>query len=781
MPTGKSSAIHWKKTMNANISQELERKPEASGDPAETLELVRYWRAINRRRVGITLFVIAVGVIASLYAYSLRPVYSGTATVLLDPVRKKGVTQEEMYESWAGTARDYYLTQIEIMKSRDLADRLVRVLNLAKHPDYDPRHIREKGWFASTLDLLRPAGAAPGAAPKEEDIIEAVTAQVMGAVSLQPVRNTQIVKLSFDTHDPVLAERVPNTLAMIYVVSDLEARGDESRRSWSFLAAQAQELKKKLADSERDLQQFRESQKVVIAKGISVSDAARRLEDVTSNLDEARRKRMAAESVFRQVSAAAQGQSSDALETLAVLQANPVLLQLKQSLVEAEKRYAEASRRYGPEHPRMVTAQVDLKGSQEGVRRQIATLVHTATKELEAAKANEAGVEQSQARAKSEAQVFNRAEFSLARLERDVESNRKLYEAFMQRTKEIGVGDMRQAIARVVDAATTPKSPSGPNVRRIVLLAMLGALVFAVAVALLLARLDNKIRTGYDLETKLDVKAAGVLPLMKFTADAPLERIVVDDNANTFAEGVRTIRSVVQLSTVDSPLKTVLVTSSLPDEGKTTVASNLALAYAQLKKTVLIEADMRKPRLARLLDLEPNHAGLSDFVSGDKKLEECLHAVRGTTLFALPAGRIPLNPLEMLSSQRFADAIEALRKTYDVMVIDSPPMQIVSDALVLSRFCTAVLFVVKADSTPYPLARESLMRLHRVKAPLLGAVLNRFDVERAQKYYDDYSGLEAHYYNKYGSTGYTYGVTNPAGTPTRVTPLARLKNFVKKA
>lgn len=772
--------------MQATSQQEFERASAPTGDPAETLELVRYWRAINRRRAGIVLFIIAVGVIASLYAYSLRPVYRGTATVLLDPVRKKSVTNEEMYEGLMGTPRDYYLTQIEIMKSHDLADRLVRVLNLSRHPDYDPRHVKEKGWFESTLDLLRQAttpAAAPAAAPKEEDIIEGVTSRVMGAISVQPVRNTQIVKLSFDSHDPVIAERVPNTLAMIYVVSDLEARGEESKLSWSFLARQADELRKKLADSERELQQYRESQKVVIAKGISVSDAARRLEDATSNLGEARKKRMDAESVYRQVSAAAQGPSSEALETLAVLQANPVLLRLKESLIEAEKRYNEASKRYGSEHPRLVSAQADLKQSQDAVRRQITSLVQIVTKELEAAKANEASVEQAAGRAKSEAQVFNRAEFSLARLERDVESNRKLYEAFMQRSKEVGAGDMRQAIARVVDAATTPKSPSGPNVQRIIMLAMLGALVFAVAVALLLERLDNRIRTGYDLETKLDIKTAGVLPLMKATPDAPLERIVVDDNANTFAEGVRTVRSVVQLSTVDSPLKTVLVTSSVPDEGKTTVASNLALAFAQVKKTVLIEADMRKPRLAHLLGLEANHAGLSDFVSGDKKLEECLHAVKGSTLCALPAGRIPLNPLEMLSSQRFADAIEALRKMHDVVVIDSPPMQMVSDALVLSRFATAVLFVVKADSTPYPLARESIIRLHRVKAHVLGAVLNRFDVARAQKYYDDYSGLEAHYYNKYGSTGYayTYGVTDPAGTPIRVTPLARLKNFVKRA
>lgn len=761
--------------------QEFSREPAPTGDPAETLELVRYWRAINRRRTGIILFIIAVGIVASLYAYSLRPVYRGTASVLLDPVRKKSVTNEDMYEAMTATTRDYYLTQIEVMKSRDLAERLVRVLNLSRHREYDPRQSQEKSWFGSVLPALRPA--VPAVAPKEEDIIDGVTSQVMGGLSFQPVRNTQIVKISFEAHDPVLAERVPNTLAMIYVVADLEARSEESRRSWSFLASQANDLKKKLAESERDLQQYRESQKIVIAKGISVSDAARRLEDATNSLTEARKKRGDAESVYRQVTAAAKGQSTDALEALAVLQANPVLLRLKESLIEAEKRYNEASKRYGPEHPRMVSAQADLKQSQDAVRRQIGTLLQTVAKELEAAKSNEANLEQTVSRAKSDAQVFNRAEFSLARLERDVESNRKLYEAFMQRTKEVGAGDMRQAIARVMDPALTPKAPSGPNTQRIVMLAMLGALVFSVAVALLLERLDNKIRTGFELESKLDLKTAGVLPLMKSDPDTPLERIVVDDNANTFAEGVRTVRSVVQLSTVDSPHKVVLVTSSVPDEGKTTVASNLALAFAQVKKTLLIEADMRRPKLARLLKIEPHHPGLSEFVSGEKTLEQCISPIAGSTLCAVPAGRIPLNPLEMLSSQRFADALDALKDMYDVVVIDSPPMQLVSDAMVLSRLTTAVLFVVKADSTPYPLARESIIRLHRVKAPLLGAVLNRFDVERAQKYYDDYSGLEAHYYNKYGSDGhaYTYGVANPVGGPTRVTPLRRLKNFVKRA
>ena len=741
--------------MNTLGERELVTTPAQSEDPAETLDLVRYWRAVNRHRLGIILFVVAVGVLATVYAYSLAPVYRGTATVLLDPVRKKGVTNDELFAEYSGTTRDYFLTQTEIMKSRDYAERLVRVLNLTRHPEYDPRRPQEKGWMASMLESLR--GTASGNSPNEEDIRDGVVARVMGQFSFQPIRNTQLVKVSFDSHDPLLAERAPNTLSMIYIVADLDARTEEARNSTSFLSAQSDELKKKLTDSERELQQYRESQKIVVTKGLSLSGATRRLEEITTSLEDARKKRSDAELTYRQVSAAAQaqGQSAMALESLAVVQRNPALLRLREIEVEAERKLADASKRYGPEHPRMVSAQADLKAAQDAARRQISTLVQTVAKEYEIAKAAEAALEQAHARSKSEAQVFNRAEFSLARLERDVESNRRLYEAFIQRSKEVRTGDMRQAIARVVDPALTPKVPSGPNIRNIIALAMFGALLFAMAIALLLERLDNKLRTSDELESRLDVKAIGVLPRMKTSASTPLERIVLDDNANTFSEAIRTVRSVVQLSTLDTPHKTVLVTSSVPSEGKTTVACNLALAFSQVKKTLLIEADMRRPGIRRLLGMEPSHAGLSEYVSGNMGIEQCIFPVNGSTLSVLHSGTVPLNPLEMLSSQRFADAMRSLQETFEVIVVDSPPTQLVSDAMVLSRFATAVLFVVRADRTPYTLARRSILRMHGINAPVLGAVLNQFDVEKALKYHRDYSGLEAHYYRGYGYTAYS--------------------------
>jgi capsular exopolysaccharide synthesis family protein len=749
--------------MNTIGHRDLYLPPPKADGQSQAHELVRYWRAINRHRLGIFLLVVAVGVLASVYSFSLQPIYRGTATVMLDPVRKKSVSNEEILDSMAGTPRDYYLTQIEIMKSRDYAERLVRVLNLTRHPEYDPRQQREsKGWFASLVERFRPSAVEarpqPAAnAASDDDILDGVVSRVMGGISITPSRNTQLVKVSFDTSDPVLAERVPNALSMIYIVADLEAKSGAARQSMSFLSEQAEKLKRQLADSERELQQFRESQKIVVTKGLSLTDATRRLEGLTASLEDARRKRSDAELLYKQVTTATRGQGGESLETLPVLQRDPVLQRLKETEAEAERKASEASKRYGPEHPRILSVQSDLKIAREAVRRQVAAVAESVTKEFEIAKANEAALTQAHSRATQEAQVFNRTEFPLTRLERNVESNRRLYEAFIQRANEVRIGDVQQPIARIVDLARTPGGPSGPDRRRIVMLWMFGALFAGIGIALFLTLLDKGIKTGLDLESRLEVKAVGVLPRMKSTPDAPLDRMVVDDNSNTFSEGVRTIRSDVQLSTLDSPHKVVLVTSTIPGEGKTTVACNLAFAFAQVKKTLLIEADMRRPKVARALKLEQHHPGLSEFVSGDIGIEQCVHPVDDTGLYVLQSGKVPLNPLEMLSSHRFADAMESLKAMFDVIVIDSPPVELVSDSMVLSRFANAVLFVVKADHTPYPLARHSLIRLRRVGAPVLGAVLNYFDVEKAHRYYGDYSSFGTEYYYR------NYGYQNRPG------------------
>ena len=742
------------------------------GDPAPP-DVVRYLRTLNRYKWGILMVVIAVGMLAAMYASSLRPVYRATATVMLEQGKPKLVSTQELFEAYNGSSsRDYFLTQFEIIKSRELAERLVRVMKLTQHPEYDPRQ-RAKPWYADWVpaQFLPPAS---GKALNEEALEESVVAQVMANISLQPVRNTQLVKLSFDSHDPVLAERVPNTLAMIYIVADLEARGDTTRRSMSFLRDQAEELKQKLNESERALQVFREQEKIVVAKGVSVSGAIRQLEELESALDGARKKRLDAEARYNQVNAARQAEPGVALESLSVVQNNSVVARFKEAEAEAERRVSETSKRYGPEHPKMVAAQSDLKAVQDNVRRQVGMVVESVLKDYEVAKANEASLERALTRAKAESQEYNRKEFTLARLERDVASNRQLYDLFTQRAKETNTGDVPSAIARVIDTAVLPKAPFGPNKRNIIGIAMLVALAIAVSIALLLEQLDITVKTSHEVEAKLEVKAVGVLPRMRLAPGARIERLFIDENNGSFAEGIRSIRSDLLLSGIDSPHKVVLLTSSLPEEGKTTVACNLAFAFSQIKKTLLVEADMRRPKIARVLGSDSHRAGLSELVAGSAPLDECVYPADDSNLWVLQSGRVPLNPLELISSHRFADVMETLKQAFEVIVIDTPPLQLVSDALVLSQYATSIVYVVKSDSTPYPLARHGLTQMKRVSEPTLaglGAVLNQLDIDKANKYYGEYKGYGGRYYRKYG-----YGSdATMAGTETAGAAVAEHK------
>jgi capsular exopolysaccharide synthesis family protein len=705
----------------------------------ESLDLVRYWRAIARNKWRILSLALLVGLLATLYAYSLTPVYRGTATVLVEGSRPaKSAAAEELYIAYGGTTRDYYLTQFEIIRSREFAERLVRVMGLVRHPEFDPRQA-PKPWYAS--------GKSGGAAPTDQDLEEGVVDSVMGRTSLQPVRNTQLVKVSFDAKDPELAARVPNTLATIYIVADMESRLEATRRTTEFLGKQAEGLKEKLAQSERALQQYREREKIVEAKGVSMAGASRQLEDLSSSLIDARRKRADLEAAYEQVNAA---KSADALDALPFVLRHPLVQQAKQTEAEAERRLGDASKRYGPDHPRMVAAQADVKAAQENLRRQVNTVASGVAKDYELARANEAAIERALGRTKGDIQLQNRKEFELQSLERDVAANRQLYDQFMQRAKESRVGEMTSPIARIVDEARPPKGPVGPNKRMIIGLSVLAALLAGVALSLLIERLNNTVKASHEVESKLGVRSIGVLPITRSSLEAPLERMYTESNQNAFSESIRTIRSSVLLSGLHAKSRIVLLTSSIPEEGKTTLAINLAFAFSQVKKTLLVEADMRRPKFARVLEQDRHRPGLSELVAEGLPVSECVYQVPESNLYVLQSGRVPSNPLELISSKGMELAVERLREEFEMIVIDSPPVQLVSDAVMLSQLASSVLFVVRADTTPYPVARHALNRLHRVDAPVLGVVLNQIDLEKADSYYGEYSGYGNRYYRKYG-------------------------------
>jgi succinoglycan biosynthesis transport protein ExoP len=438
-----------------------------------------------------------------------------------------------------------------------------------------------------------------------------------------------------------------------------------------------------------------------------------------------------------------------------------LVAEAKRLSTEASRKLTEVSQRYGREHPRFVQAESDARSASENLQRQIELVVAGVTSEYERARSTEKMLENSLAAARGSVQSVNRKEFELGRYERDVDSNKQMYDMFIKRSKETNVGgDLQTTVARVVDYAVKPNLPIKPKKSMIIGIALVVGLAVGVMLALLLELLDNTLKNSEDVEVRLKQPLLTIMPMLSKT-DAERKvsgRIVLDSPNSLYAEAIRTARTGVLLSSVDMPSRTIVVTSSVPGEGKTTFSSNLAMAHALTKKTLLIDADMRRPSVSKCYGLDPNANGLSELVAGTAKLADCLHQIEGTNLMVMTSGIIPPNPLELLHSERFGHTLDALSKHFEIVIIDSPPVELVSDAAVIAARTSGVIFVTRAQRTPYPLARKSLARLRRAHGHIIGVVLNALDIDKAEKYYGDYSGYGKHGYGNYSSTyGGTYG------------------------
>jgi capsular exopolysaccharide synthesis family protein len=433
----------------------------------------------------------------------------------------------------------------------------------------------------------------------------------------------------------------------------------------------------------------------------------------------------------------------------------------KRQAAEAVRRLAETSQRYGKEHPKYMQADSDSKSANENLQRQIELVVGGINHEFERARSTEKTLEGALGAARGSVQNINRKEFELGKFEREVESNRQMFDMFMKRAKETNVaGDLQTTVARVVDPAALPTSPIKPKKSLIVAVALFMGLLVGAMLALLIEVLDNTLKNTEDVEARLKQPLLTVLPLLadKDSIRNMSGQLVVGAPNSLYSEAVRTARTGVLLSSVDLASRVLVITSSVPGEGKTTFSSNLALAHSFTQRTLLIDADMRRPGVAKAHDLDTGAAGLSELVAGTAQLKECLQQVKGSNLLVIGSGAIPPNPLELLHSESFVRTLSALSQDFEMIIIDSPPVELVSDALVLASQASGVIFVTKAHSTPLPLVRKSLQRIRRAEGHIVGVVVNALDFKKAERYYGEYSGYGKHGYGNYSSSyGHAYG------------------------
>ncbi|MEJ7137281.1 GumC family protein [Amphibiibacter pelophylacis] len=721
---------------NSGAPRLLQSDPLAAG-------LLDLWKIVSRRKWAILALALTLAVVAGAITLAMTPLYRATASLLIESSTAKVLSVEEVY-SGVSQSREYFQTQAEILKSRDVALRVVRQLKLYDNAEFDPRQAPE-----GTLATLQGwVGLRPPAVTWTEPLLEEAAAKVLTEnLDVEPVRLSQIIRISYTSESAELSAEVANAVAAAYIASNRDARFKITQEATDYLQDKLEGLRRNVSAAEAALQQYRERNNIVKVGGASDAIAQQGINNLSQQLTAAQVRRSETETAYQQIKAAKGNYSS-----IPAVARHPQVLEALNRQSQVELKVSQLSQRYGYEHPLMVAANAELEVAKANTQRQMASVASSLERDYESAAATVRALESRLAAERATVAAVNRAAPQMDTLERNVQSTRQLYDTFLQRARETNLSEnMQQTIARVIDVAVAPITPFKPKKAQIVAITLVLGLFLGALIALLLDKLDNTLKGTNDAESRLGLPALTALPLLGNADRKSIMNMVTTKSDSLYAEAVRTARASLMLSNVDLPRKIFLVTSAIAGEGKSSMAANLALAHAQTQPTLLVDADMRRPQVARSFGLAPGAQGLSQLVAGSCDMSQAIHRVDDTQLDVLPCGVIPPNPTELLLSQRFSDTLQKLSEKYGVIIIDSPPVELVSDSMVLSALVTNTLFVVRAQSTPYQIARRGITKIQRAGGRILGTVLTGVDFKGAHKYYGEYSG-----YGHYGSkdTGY---------------------------
>jgi capsular exopolysaccharide synthesis family protein len=695
------------------------------------------WRAIRRRLRRILGLAVAAGVLAALISGFLPPLYESSATLVVEPPRGgAGALGEGRDSGWlsARPPETWLKTQVLSIESRSLAVRVADRLGLWIHPELDPRRTKGQAWpIPPWVEDRLPADWVAALAPPpmaEAQARRAVVESLVGSVRALPIPDSQVLRISYRSADPQLAARVATAYGEAAIELGLESRLAAVEKVATWLAGRLKGLRERLEASELKLQGFRDAQGWADSEG-TPERIEQELARLAERLAEARAKAEALGAEHQQVSRLADPGADRSAAQPAMLR-SPLLQSLKAEESRIEAEVSELAKRYGEQHPKMLAARAGLESARARLQGEIDNAVAGVRKEREIAQALVEQLGQDVERLKGRVEEARHRSLELRALERDAQADRQLYDLFLARFEEGGLGsELDSAGARILDQAEVPERPIRPRRGPIAGAAALVALLLGIALALREARSDIRLKSAAEVESSTGLPVLGTVPLLRGRARRFPERAYLEHPKSDFAEAIRTLRTGVLLALQDRPGGVLLVASAIPGEGKTSVAINLALALSQVERVLLVDTDLRRAAVGTKLGLPADGPGVAALACGQATLDECIRRVPGTGLDCLPAGPLPPNPLELLSSPGLAQALDGLKGRYDRILLDSAPAQAVSDALALSRLAGAVLLVVQAGAAPAPLVELAVRRLRRAEAPLIGAVLSHFDSARA--------------------------------------------------
>jgi len=664
--------------------------------PFDIDELLRYWNIIKERYwIFISTFII-VGLSGFIYTFNITPVYKATTTIIIEPDFPQVANLNTL--SRVSNTDEFFQTQIKIINSRIVAEKTLDIL----HP------------------IINKQLEDDEEQPSKADLIDAFIARI----DIETDKNTRLVELSMKNTDPKRATEEVNTLAKTYINYNLEDRRATSKDAFLWLSEQLSILKAKVENSEMDLLKYKEAENIVsLEKRQTLLEE--QIAEANQNYIKTTTKYAELTTLLDEIKKL---QNTEFAESLPRIIDNPLIQQLKQEKSKLEVEMAKVSKKYKPMHPVIVNIQSQIDNIKERLHIETEKIIKSIEIEARITEANIRTIENNSAKLKQMSMSLSKQAIQYGVLKREAESNKNMYDVLLFRLKETDIsGRVTANNIRIVDEAIVSDSPVIPNTKLYLFATLVLALGLGAGFCFLAEFFDNTIKSENDIKLHLHETVLGVIPFNKNAHD------INDDSFSHFNRSYNEIKTNIRFYQKEHMLKTVQITSAQESEGKTTTVYNIGKAFAQTgSKVLMMDADLFRPKLGKILQLQDTK-GVSDYFINNVPASDCIMNTDIKNLFIMPAGLIPPNPSDLIGSSKMKELIDSVKNDYDIILIDSPPVNSTIDVSVLGSYADGIAMVIKAQNTSKQNLRKAIQGMKALNGNIIGTVIT------SSKYMDKFS------------------------------------------
>jgi exopolysaccharide transport family protein len=720
-------------------------------------------RIANRKWILIST-VLLVTALTGIVLFSIPPRYTAQTSLIVEP-REEFLSDLKSVLSSLSPDAETIRSEISIIGSRDLAEKVVDELNLDLDPEFNEA-LKPKSslaeFFSIKTYLSNPKVRRLFGLGEEEPIPEeklkakervAVIDAFLDRLETYPVPGSRVISIQFTSENPDLAAEVANMVANIYILDQLEAKYEATRKATVWLNGKIEELRAKVAESDHAVEAYRKQ--TGLLEGTAGPIVSQQISALNAQLIVAKTARAEAEARLSQVRQLIRS-SGGATSAAAVLQ-SPIIQTLLAQETQVKRKVAELSGEYGERHPRLINARAELKDLQAKMAVEVNKIVQGLRNEVGVAQAREASLRKSLEQLEGNLSQSNSAEVQLHALQREADADKAMLESFLTRFEQTSAQmdvAVNQPDARIISRAVIPNEPSFPPKKVILVIAVMGSALIGLLLIFIIEQMDSGFRSSEQIEEATGVRVLGLVPLLSewgHDGKSPANYILKHP-VSLFSESIRSLYTSILTTRIDVPPKKILITSSQPDEGKTSIAICMARSRALAGyKTVLIETDLRRPNVYRILK-NPRKPGLVEVMLGKVELADVLFKDEASGCFVIPAGGSVPDPTAILSSQKMKQLLDVLEKEFETIILDSPPVMAASDARILGTEVDLTVFVVRWARTSREVATLGLRQIVESGGHLGGVVLSQVDPKKHAHYGSGDSGYYHSAVRKYYTT-----------------------------